>query len=673
MDSCDTNVDYVQPVKLSDEQTNDLKEFLQRQLEQIESERASLMPRCEAWVKQANSRRSRMDAGPKDSNLDMPLTRERMMQNSSRLQNPIWQQETVFVARPRTPSAERTARSVERAMDYICDQVPIMAVTDAWIEQFQTFPFGVVKTPFITEYENIKEWKPVEFDAYNNAKVSGQKTIRRKLKNGTTKLFIENEVQDVVRKAAAIPEVVPFEDFLVPFNTPDPQHADIIFHRVWLSKPQIEDKVARGVYDKVSMDDLGEPSQERKKLLDMADPKLNRGQKSNAYEVFEAYLAYDVKGNGKKVEIIVTFERRSMMLLRCVYNWYHEYKRPFIHHCYKDVQGTMYGIPLTYILEPLHAAYSASFNQRLDAASLANEVALIVPPHSQLTKVLDKDGFRGAIFEANLRKEDIIEVKFAQPFTQLEGMEQRIEQRADRLSNLNPYSFGNEQSERPTATGVINLIEEGKTPQYIMLERFRESFALLGKHMLARYKQFFPEGLPIYLQQEDPEDAQALAQFFEWPEGSIESSVIIETRVSSSTMSKSVRKQELTSLLDRLKDVYQTMLGLAQVALDPMNPASAIASSALYGYNYLVNKALTEFEVAGKDVINPDMKGLLEFGQRTQQTIQQLQQQVQAAGNAANQAIQENQQLKGIIAQVQGAGLQGPPMGPEAGQAQFMG
>jgi hypothetical protein len=668
MDSIDTHQDSVRPIKFKEGKEQELMGYLEQELQQIETDRADLMTKCAHWVKQANSRRERKSAGPRDSNVDMPLTRERMMQNASRLQNPIFQQETIFVAKPRTVTAEKTARSVERVLDFICDQVDLMGITGDWIEQYQTFPFGVVKTPFVTEYEQVNEWREISLPQFNEFKLNGeQKVVKRKLKDGY-KYFVEIE-EEVVRKAAAIPEVVPFEDFFVGFNAPDPQHADVIYHRVWLSKPQMEDRVARKVYDRISVDKLDEPTEERQKLLNLADSRTDRPPSGSEYEVFEAYLAYDVNGNGKKDEIIVTFERKSMTVLRAVYNWYHAYKRPFVHHCYKPVQGTMYGVPLTYILEPIHVAYSASFNQRLDAASLANEIGLIVPPGSQLTRIMNKDGFRAAIYEANIRKDEITEIKFSQPFTQLAELESRLEQRADRLCALSDYSFGDEQTDRPTATGVIQLIEESKQPQYMMLERFRQSFADVAKHMLARYKQFFPEGLFFYVQQEEQEELQELQGFFQWPTGAIESDVLIETRVSSATMSKSVRKQELTALLDKLGEIYQTMFGMGQSALNPMDPTSMLAAQMLQGYSFAVDKMMTEFEVAGKEIMNPNLSEGINYGQ----TVQQLQEQIQQITQQAQQLAGQNEQLKAALAEVSGGAIQGQGLGPPPMQAPGMG
>ncbi len=151
MARADAPKDTVREVKFSKEQKEKLREYLSKELDDTMTARGGLMEKCKAWVAQANSRRKRNDAGSRDAQIDMPLTRQRMMQNSARLLNPIFQQDMLFVAKARNPQGEDMARSVEKVVDYISDQIDYRSVCDEWVEQFQTFPFGVVKTPFVYE------------------------------------------------------------------------------------------------------------------------------------------------------------------------------------------------------------------------------------------------------------------------------------------------------------------------------------------------------------------------------------------------------------------------------------------------------------------------------------------------------------------------------------------
>ena len=661
MASANAPKDTVREVKFSAEQKEKLRDYLTKEIKNCQNDREELMRKCRLWVEQANSRRDAKPAFSCDANIDMPLTRQRMMQNSARLLNPIFQQDVLFVSKPRNPVVEDMARALENLIDYISDQIDYRSLCDDWVEQFQTFPLGVVKTPFVYETERVLRWQELKggLDDYNLRKLNGEKVTIRKLEDGTEKYFIEVD-EDVTVRVGAFPEVVPFEDFFIPRCSTDIRTADWVAHRIWMTKPQLKSQIKKKVYKEKDGDDdilniLGEPSADREKLLRLEESKNPQDEYTDKqYEIFEVYLKWDVDGKEDPVEIIVTMDLDSGAFLRCIHNFYHAYRRPFVAHQYKSVQGSLFGVPLTYILEPLHIAYSASFNQRLDAASKANETLWAMPVGSELKPLLTREGLRTGFVETTANKDEMWEIKLSQPFTQLPELEQRIVQEADKLSSLSDYSFGQEQIDRPTASGQIQIIEESKQPQYMQLERFRASLAEVCKHVLARYKQFYPEGLRYYKMQ-DEQGSQLVEMFFSWPEGVIEKDVLIETKVTSASMSKSLRKQELVALVDKMGQLYQQMMQFAMVASDPMNPGALIAAQLLNGLWTVVNDMLTEFEVGKKDALNPKLVEVT-------QVVQQIQQQMQSMVQQINQLGQQNQQLQAQNASVFGGGGQGPGM-----------
>ena len=682
--------DSVQRIRFKEDGKDKLREHLRHELSITEGERSRLIDKCKSWVQQANSRRVAKGVKGRDANIDMPLTRQRMMQNSSRLLNPIFQQDVLFIAKPRNPAVEDMARAVEKLTDYISDNIDYRTVCDEWVEQFQTFPFGVLKTPFVQETERVIRWKELKgdpeammgpLDEFNQRKLDGQKVIVRKLEDGTEKYFLEVD-EEVPVRVGAYPEVVPFEDFIVPMSAVDVRTADWVIHRIWMTKPMIKGRIRAGVYDKKDgdqdvLDALGEPSGERERLLKLESKRgedVDHDDTAKQYEICEAYLKWEISKDAEPVEIIVTFERSSMVILRAIHNYHHSYKRPFVAHQYKKVQGSIFGVPLTFILEPLHVAYSASIRQRLDTASRAAEKVVILPSGTDL-KQLDRAEWSGVFYEADVKKDELHDISLAPSFNQLPELEGIFETKADELSALSPYSFGQEQIDRPTATGQIQIIEESKQPQYMMLEKFRASLAEVCKHVLARYRQFYPEGLQFYSMQEDPEGMQMVEQFFQWPEGAIEKDVVIETKVSSANMSKSLRKQELVALLDKLIPYYDKLMQMAQVAANPMDPTALVAVKLMNALGLAMNNMLTEFEVGKKDALNPELMNEIQVIQQIQQTIQQLMQQNNQLAGQNQQLLAANAELQGIPPEASGmaqesvpqSGVQGSlPMGGSA-------
>jgi len=255
---------------------------------------------------------------------------------------------------------------------------------------------------------------------------------------------------------------------------------------------------------------------------------------------------------------------------------------------------------------------------------------------------------------------EIKQFSLAQPFSQLDQLEGLFEQYADDLMSLSDYSFGREQIERPTATGQTSIIEESKQPLYSELERFRKSFALMVQHMIARYRQFYPEGMEYYRESLDPDSAMELERMIlEWPSDAIEESVIIETKVTSAQMSKHLRKQEVVALLDRVPQVYQTMMQMAQAASSP-GPMAMIAAKALGGMQDVFGQFLTEFEVPGREELNQDWVQEAQVAQMVAQQMQQMQGQIQTLST-------QLQGAQGQLAAIQGGGMPQPGMGGGAG------
>jgi len=660
--------DIVRKIVFKGDQKDKLRKYLTEEYAKAKSDREPLMKKAKLWLQQANSRRSRDDARPGDSNIDIPLTKKRLIQNSSRLKNPILSQDLVYASSPRTATerAVNLAREVEQALDFICAQFDLREFLGDWIKQFQVFPFGVIKTPFVSEFEKFVYWEeipPEDYFAFEND--PGFKVEKREFDTGETKYFVE--IKDKVEvRAGAFPETIPFEDFITPMGTRSVDEADVVYHRTVQSKVSIRRKIREGVYEKKDGEEkfpdcLGEPAYRHEPLIIHADDGKNTQYESadtRHFEIVEAYLEWDTDDNEDENEIIVTFEAKTGRILRAVHNFYQSYRRPFISHEYEHIIGSINGDPLTFALEPLHVANSASFNQRLDAASLANETLIFVPPHSSIERALTRNEFRTGVYQVNFDAGEAKQFSLSQNFNQLPDLEDKLERSADEVSSLTPNSFGFEQVERPTAAGTIHLSEESKQPQYDQLERFRGKMALLAFHMLSRYRQFFPEGLVYYLEQEDEQGRQTLTQeMLNWPKHSIERDVIIKTKVSSASMSKSLRKQEMLALLEKIQSIYSEMMNLASAAADINNPAAPAAMELLKGYQKAVNNMMVEFEIADKEMLNPDLLQGVNLSVQYQQNMAQMQQQLQGA-------VQEIQRLQAELGIV--SGPPGPPQnGPQ--------
>ena len=130
MFSYDSSQDGAVPVKFGKDRREKLVQHLKREHEQAFQDRQGLEKKWKLWLEQANSRRKRPDAKPRDAKIDMPFTRRRLMQNAARLLNPVFQQDQLMVARPSFPQYHDFAVALEGFMEYITGKVPLQEVCE---------------------------------------------------------------------------------------------------------------------------------------------------------------------------------------------------------------------------------------------------------------------------------------------------------------------------------------------------------------------------------------------------------------------------------------------------------------------------------------------------------------------------------------------------------------
>jgi len=660
----------VQKLKLNEEKLDKLVSDLMEDFNDVCEGRSSEVEKWKLWYKQAHSRRPRSDnPSSRDSQIDMPLTRQRMIGLASRLKNAIRQQERVYSTAPKVTeiSIDNYAAGIEQFLDNQMDQFKIDPFIDGVIEERCTFPLAIVKTDFTSVKRKIIQWEEispedfVQVDPMTGEVIelpTPEGVLKRKV-DGMERWFVKVEGYTTEREGCW-PEIVPCEDFFYADNALSVEDAEWVCHRSWPSRADIAESVRRGVYNKKYkgddiLDVLGDGNKKPDRIRGIMDGAHEDNGPGHQFEVLEFYALRDL-GDGEPVEIIVTIERDSGVVLRAVYNWFHEYPRPFVTTCYMPVVGQLAGLPMTYVLEPLHAAYSASINQRLDAASRALERLLLLP--DDLVRVFDKNRLHGGVYgNRGYKREDIIDLSVSDTYTQMPQIEQLIQAEADNVTGMNDYMRGNEMIDRPTATGQTSLIEEAKQPLYSQLEDFRAFMSRVALHMLARWKQYYPEGVEVY---GTNEQGQVERNMLQWLPGAISEQLFVEVSVTSAQMSKQVRKQEINAMLDKIGMVYQQLAGLVQAAMQPGSPVAMPMVKLLNGYMLVFRRMLEEFDLVGKEQVAPDLVQEVQVAQQIQQAMVQMQQQMQ-------QMAAQNQQLQGELAQLSGGPPMAGPAGPQPG------
>jgi hypothetical protein len=240
----------------------------------------------------------------------------------------------------------------------------------------------------------------------------------------------------------------------------------------------------------------------------------------------------------------------------------------------------------------------------------------------------DNDKPRDGVYIVNsvpeLRKQ-IYEIDLSSGFTQIETLESDIRRDNEKLAGMNPYNFGEEQVERPTATGQVALINEGNQPLFDRLEGLR-SFLKEGLLMqLSRYRQYYPEGVKYFVQSDQKND-ELVQKVLRWPAEFWRDQIIVETYASSQRINKELRKQEWLALVQAFPQVFDTMFQYMQIATTP-GPMAPAAARVLKGYiTYVIQPWMAEFEVLGKEFV--DVSEDLQVGEMFMELIDGLQQEL---------------------------------------------
>jgi len=639
-----TSIPIIKP-KISEEEKKKLGSWLKKQIDQALQDRSGFEEKVKAWRQQFYARLPRESASSMDAQVDIPITRENAQAIRSRILNPIYQQPQRIVADPQSPDHAEAARVYTKALKPIVEQGLPLDVADRWVRGSQISAYCFIKTGWQVHKEKVLRYVSSESDTESgSAKV---------LHSEGGMSVVEEHIET---KVGCFPEVVPFEDMIFPwYAVHDIKRAQWLGHRFYCTKEEADDNVRSGLWDKVAVKEIGAPSKQRPVSFDPATDDANEdagagGSERPHYEMVEVYFERDIDKDGVREELIGVVDRESGILVSLVYNFLTEFRRPFVRWAWEVGED---GMPMSYcyVVEPLHRAYSGDIQQRLDAATRANNTLLVGKLGNELGTYF-KDGKITPgyveISQGASLKDDLAEFKLSQPYSQSPELMAVLQNHFQKNSAINEVMYGIDYASRPTASGLQIRIQEGSMPLFLLLDSFRKAYAEVAAHMLARYKQFYPAGFPVQSVNHVQGDEEYVLDMVRWPEGAIENSVFVRTAVSSQSLNLEMLKQEKLALLDKFPQIIEVVLGLSQQA-SAVGPTQIIAKRLLDIYLRYYEDFVKHFDVPKPEEVTSGISESVD---------------VQAIILEAIQTLQgENEALKGQLAEIaqQIAAVSGQP------------
>ena len=585
----------------------------------------------------------------RESNLDFTITFEICQDASSNLSNAVLAQDTVFMAQGR-PGFKQLAAETDSLLDWMSDQVDFSSLIDDTIRGAQIYTKCICKCGWEYREEKVKFWDQDE---------SGQ--------------AFENEKVNIIREGC-YPYVVDTRRFFHPMPCVNLEDAAWLGEEFDTTIENIQKEIDRGFYRK----DLN--------AKNVGTGKVDETEVKERTELAAAYGEEEVPPRGQEqeeeeqerrlMEVYTTYKEREVILwldvsnddwVAAVENFFQSRPRPYEAWSWYPILNSVDGKSLCSILDPMHAAYAAILNILLDSGIRSIEPLIVALKSLGLSEYFDEDGKLGpGLTEVDKMLMDDIN-KGIKVINLTNGSVEflinllgKIEQHMHDAAAI-PRAFrGQELAERPTATGTSAIIEKAMQPLFKLMERYRRFLGRVAQMMYARYRQFNPQSMQIYLQAQG-QSGEQVAQTLTFPPGYWEDQVLIETKVNSQTMSKSIKKQEALAMMDKWPEMWQTLAQIAEAVLAGQT-ISPIAAQALDIWAILFTEFMTEFEVPEvRDVLDIDSAKMV--GEAFARTISQHTQIIEGLAQEREALVAQVIDLGGtpVVGQGEG-GQQGPGM-----------
>jgi hypothetical protein len=289
------------------------------------------------------------------------------------------------------------------------------------------------------------------------------------------------------------PKWIPREDVIITPEYDDPDMAPLIGHRSWMSKASLQ-KLA--VESQIDVDfEVIQPT--RKEDSDgPAQP-----EETGLYEIYFLSFAYDLDEDGYPEEYEAVWHHDSKQLLHYDVNKRAFGKRPYFHAPYVRKEGEFDGLGICEQIEQYQAEISTMHNQRIDNATIANNVMLKGRPSNFITE--RSRWYPGKIWLVN-DINDLEPLDLPRSYRSTMDEESMTIGLAERRIGISDAQLGRESTltNRAAATTMLALMEQGAQRDDLSVTLARDAFQRYGELILEAFQIY---GLPDIESSTSPE------------------------------------------------------------------------------------------------------------------------------------------------------------------------
>jgi hypothetical protein len=358
---------------------------------------------------------------------------------------------------------------------------------DAWLWNWCGTGTGIMKMRWNTLWESYLDVKDVykpttplsQLDAAGNEILIPQWS-HEEVEEQVTKQIFDGPQYDVLN----------IEDFRMIGGDGDPDLADMVLHRTYMTASELWTKVDQGIYDEEVVEKIinggsDDPlysvnsSIKQQRKLNAGENTSNDETGLDRYEILEACLKYDANGSGITTDIVVTVEMRTSQVLSATYlrRIMPSGERPYsVIHFHKR-PGESFGLGLLEILNPLTTELDMMHNIRIDNALFESTPFYIYRNSASFdpTSVVIEPGT--GIGVDNM--DDIIFPAMPQRTGFTAQEEQVVQSYIEKLTGISDLSLGvvsSTQGVARTAAGVRAVMGENNNNLSVHLRRLNKGW-----------------------------------------------------------------------------------------------------------------------------------------------------------------------------------------------------
>lgn len=566
---------------------------------------ADRKPLEEKWIKYQRMYRAVPEVQVKEfpfygaANLVVPLIATDVDIIFSRLMGILFQPENLWSVRPLRPD--------------MVDYAPRLQEFLKWAQNQELNAYNAV-ADFVLELTKLGTGVLKQRYRRSERRVYEHRETLEGLIDRHTRMMVENH---------PVLQHVSLYDFLLPADATTVADAPWCAERVALSWQQIENRVRAGIYMQPERlqwwhaNDRMDPVTSERQRLDSFVPSIG-----NRFEVWEAWLDYDISGIGEPVALVATMHIPSNTLLRIDYNPFFNQEKPYSTARFMRQEKRFYGIGLAEMLEMTQEEVTAMHNQRIDTGTIANSLMMKAKKGSGIKQ--DEPIFPGRWFLLD-NLDDVAPINWGGAhYNSTIQDEQLTRSYAVNRTGVNDVIMGSPTPAVGYGTALGNqLIHQEAAKRFDQtLREVRVALSESGTRIVELYQQF-DQGGKVF-QALGPEDGAVVQQILAFPLELIRFGVGIDVTATSADMNKEVEIRTNTIIMQLITQFYMQMLEGMQLVLNPQIPQEmrVMVLQMMNGGNIMARRLLDSYGIQDTDRLIPQLQELLNGGQQTINTVQ---------------------------------------------------